>query len=136
MKLLSATPSPYARKVRFALAEKRLAFELVTEVPWDRDATAPRYNPPGKLPLLILDDDSAVFESHYILEWLEAQYLELPLVPRDARKSQLCSWTVPICLDHRCREVCLTTQITTRPGKVSCPQAWVRQRHSGCTTQV
>ena len=34
MKLLSATPSPYARKVRIALAEKGLPFELLTEVPW------------------------------------------------------------------------------------------------------
>lgn len=36
LKLISATPSPYARKIRIALAEKGLAFELVTEVPWDK----------------------------------------------------------------------------------------------------
>ena len=41
MKLISATPSPYARKVRIALAEKGLAFELITEVPWNEDTRTP-----------------------------------------------------------------------------------------------
>jgi hypothetical protein len=54
VKLLSATPSPYARKVRIVLAEKELPFELVTEVPWNQDASAPRWNPLGKIPVLIL----------------------------------------------------------------------------------
>ena len=50
MKLLSATPSPYARKVRIALAEKALPFELLTEVPWNADATTGKYNPLEKCP--------------------------------------------------------------------------------------
>ncbi len=54
MKLISATPSPYARKVRIALAEKGIPFDLVTEVPWNADATTPDHNPLGKLPVLIL----------------------------------------------------------------------------------
>ena len=39
--LISATPSPYARKVRIALAEKGLPFELLTEVPWDSTTRTP-----------------------------------------------------------------------------------------------
>ena len=50
-KLLSATPSPYARKVRIQLAEKGLAFELITEVPWNTDTQTPLYNPLEKLPV-------------------------------------------------------------------------------------
>jgi hypothetical protein len=53
MKLISATPSPYARKVRIALAEKSLPFDLVTEVPWNEDTQTPRYNPLEKLPVLL-----------------------------------------------------------------------------------
>ena len=41
MKLISATPSPYARKVRIQLIEKGIPFELVTEVPWNSDTTVP-----------------------------------------------------------------------------------------------
>ena len=35
LQLISATPSPYARKVRIALAEKNIPFDLITEVPWN-----------------------------------------------------------------------------------------------------
>ena len=52
-KLLSATPSPYARKVRIQLAEKGIPFELITEVPWNTDTVTPQYNPLEKLPVLI-----------------------------------------------------------------------------------
>jgi glutathione S-transferase len=75
--LISATPSPYARKVRIALQEKSLPFELKTEVPWDHTTQTPQYNPLEKLPVLIFNDGRpAVYESHFILEWLETQYPE------------------------------------------------------------
>ena len=83
MRLLSATPSPYARKVRIALAEKKIPFELVTEVPWNSDAQARNYNPLEKIPVLILDDGTSVYESHFILEWLETKYPQPPLPPAD-----------------------------------------------------
>ncbi len=83
MRLISATPSPYARKVRIALAEKGLAFELLTEVPWNPDTTVPRYNPLEKLPVLLLDDGTSVYESSYILEWLERRHPTPPLLPPD-----------------------------------------------------
>ena len=83
MRLISATPSPYARKVRIALAEKGIPFQLQTEVPWDSTTTIPQYNPLEKLPVLILDDGSAVYESRFILEYLEAKHPEPPLLPDD-----------------------------------------------------
>nr|OQO21498.1 hypothetical protein B0A51_11289 [Rachicladosporium sp. CCFEE 5018] len=43
--LISATPSPYARKIRIALQEKKLPFELQTEVPWDHTTQTPTHNP-------------------------------------------------------------------------------------------
>jgi glutathione S-transferase len=86
MRLISATPSPYARKVRIALAEKRIPFELVTEVPWNSDTTVPRYNPLEKLPVLLPDDGGSVYESSHILEWLEVRYPDPPLLPADAEE--------------------------------------------------
>jgi len=82
-KLLSATPSPYARKVRIQLAEKGLAFELITEVPWNTDTQTPLYNPLEKLPVLLCPDGSSVFESRYINEWLELKHPEPALMPKD-----------------------------------------------------
>lgn len=82
-KLISATPSPYARKVRIALAEKGLPFELLTEVPWNSTTATPKYNPLEKLPVLILDDGSSVYESDFIMQYLEWKYPETPLLPAD-----------------------------------------------------
>jgi len=80
--LISATPSPYARKVRIALQEKGLHFELRTEVPWDHTTETPEHNPLEKLPVLVFDDGRpAIYESHYILEYLEAKYPEPSLLP-------------------------------------------------------
>lgn len=79
--LISATPSPYARKVRIQLAEKAIPFTLQTEVPWDSTTATPEYNPLEKLPVLILDDGTAVYESHHILEWVEIKHPQPPLLP-------------------------------------------------------
>ncbi len=82
-RLISATPSPYARKVRIALSEKGLPFELLTEVPWDSTTTLPRHNPLEKLPVLLLPDGGSVYESSYILQWLDLKHPEMPLLPDD-----------------------------------------------------
>lgn len=82
-RLISATPSPYARKVRIALAEKRLQFELLTEVPWDSTTSTPKFNPLEKLPILLLEDGSSVYESSYILQYLELKHPSPPLLPQD-----------------------------------------------------
>jgi glutathione S-transferase len=82
-KLISATPSPYARKVRIQLAEKDIPFELMTEVPWNTDTQTPLHNPLEKLPVLICEDGSSVFESRYINEWIEYKHPTPPLFPKD-----------------------------------------------------
>jgi glutathione S-transferase len=80
-RLISATPSPYARKVRIALLEKGVPFELVTEVPWNADTATPRYNPLEKVPVLIAPNGESVFESRYVLEWIEVKHPDPPLAP-------------------------------------------------------
>ena len=82
-RLISATPSPYARKVRIQLIEKGIPFELVTEVPWNNDTITPQYNPLEKLPILICDDGETVYESRYINEWVEMMHPSPSLVPAD-----------------------------------------------------
>lgn len=85
--LISATPSPYARKVRIALIEKGIAFDLRTEVPWHGDTATPAYNPLEKLPVLVLQDGTGVYESRFILEWLEVRHPTPPLLPADREKA-------------------------------------------------
>jgi glutathione S-transferase len=83
MKLLSATPSPYARKVRIALIEKGIPFELQTEAPWNPGTAAPNFNPLGKIPALVLDDGRVVHDSKVIVEYLEMLGVPPHLLPSD-----------------------------------------------------
>jgi len=114
MKLLSATPSPYARKVRIALAEKGLAFELLTEVPWDEDTQTAKLNPLEKLPVLCLDDGTTIYESSYILEYLEVKHPEPPLFPRDPEE-RLAARHLEVLADGICDAVVLAFFENLRP---------------------
>ena len=103
LKLISATPSPYARKVRITLHEKDIPFELLTEVPWDSTTQTPQYNPLEKLPVLI-DEKSktAVYESHFILEWIEAKFPHTkPLLSADVDE-RLFAKQVEVVADGMC----------------------------------
>ena len=52
MKLIGSLTSPYVRKVRIVLAEKKIECELVIDSPWTSDSEVPNYNPLGKIPVL------------------------------------------------------------------------------------
>ncbi len=114
MKLLSATPSPYSRKVRIALHEKDVPFELVTEVPWNAGATAPQYNPLGKIPVLILDDGECYYESRFILEYLELRYPQPPIFPR-ATEQLLAAKRLEVLADGACDAIVLVFMEHQRP---------------------
>lgn len=106
-KLISATPSPYARKVRIALAEKGIPFDLLTEVPWDSTTSTPRYNPLEKLPVLIPVTGEPVYESRFILEYLEVRHPQPRLVPEDVEEMLLARRLEVLC-DGVCDAVVLT----------------------------
>ena len=126
LKLISATPSPYARKVRIALAEKGLPFELLTEVPWDSTTSTPRHNPLEKLPILLLPDGSSVYESSYILQYLELKYPQIPLLPDDV-DGQLAARKLEVLCDGVCDAVVLSFFERMRTGGGS-PEWLARQR--------
>ena len=75
--------SPFCRKVRLSLAEKRLEVELVEERYWERDPDFIRRNPAGKVPILKIDG-LTLSESSAICEYIEERYPDPPLLPRDA----------------------------------------------------
>lgn len=100
--LISATPSPYARKVRITLAEKKVPFTLQTEVPWDKTTQTPQYNPLEKLPVLIdSSTGKAVYESHFILDWIEAKHPTPPMLPADV-DDRLFAKQVEVVADGEC----------------------------------
>lgn len=75
--------SPYCRKVRLSLAEKRIEVELIDTRYWEKNPELMRRNPAGKVPILQLDGKTLT-ESAAINEYLEERYPEPPLMPTRA----------------------------------------------------
>ncbi len=73
--------SPYCRKVRLSLAEKKIEVELVEERYWEKDPDFLRRNPAGKVPVLRLDGQ-VMSESAAICEYIEETRPEPPLMPK------------------------------------------------------
>lgn len=86
MKLIASLTSPYARKVRIALAEKKIEYNLVEESPWSSGTTLPSYNPLGKVPVLVLDDGTTLFDSRVIVEYLDTVSPVSRLIPEPNRQ--------------------------------------------------
>ncbi len=70
-KLLYSPTSPFARKVRIVAAEKKIELELVPTDPWKPAPEFLAANPLGKVPALVLDDGSSLFDSRVIVEYLD-----------------------------------------------------------------
>jgi glutathione S-transferase len=87
--------SPFCRKVRLTLAEKRIEVELVEERYWEPSQDFMRRNPAGKVPVLRLDG-RMLTESQAICEYLDEVIPNPPLVPRTAddryEMRRICTW--------------------------------------------
>ena len=83
MKLLYTLNSPYARKVRIVALEKHIDLELQEVVLADPDCPVKNYNPLGKVPVLVLDDNDSVYDSKVIVEYLDNRAPGTHLIPQD-----------------------------------------------------
>lgn len=86
MKLIGTTTSPFVRKVRIVLAEKKIEAEFQIDSPWTPDTHVPDVNPLGKIPVLILDDGSPMFDSRVIVEYLDNVTPNNKLMPAPNRE--------------------------------------------------
>lgn len=86
MKLVASLTSPFARKVRMVLTEKQLAYELVIDIPWNSDSQVAQFNPLGKVPVLVIDEEqhTSLFDSRVIVEYLERLVPIPALIPKAA----------------------------------------------------
>ena len=71
MKLIGSSTSPYVRKVRVVMAEKKLDYEFLIEDVWASKTTIQSSNPLGKVPCLIMEGGDAIFDSRVIVEYLD-----------------------------------------------------------------
>ena len=85
MRLFCTLTSPYARKVRVVLAEKKIDCELVIESPRTSELIA-TYNPLARVPVLVLDDESSIYDSPVIVEYLDNVAPNNKLMPQPNRE--------------------------------------------------
>lgn len=92
MKLIGALTSPYVRKVRIVLAEKKLDYQFVLEDVWAHD-TIMQSNPLGKVPCLIMEGGEAVFDSRVIVEYVDNLSPVGKLIPANGReRAEIRTW--------------------------------------------
>ena len=86
MKLIASLTSPFARKVRIVLAEKQLEHELVVDIPWNAETQVSQFNPLGKVPVLVINEQehTSLFDSRVIVEYLERLVPSPVLIPKAA----------------------------------------------------
>jgi glutathione S-transferase len=82
MKLLGSDTSPYTRKARLVLLEKGLPHTYVVAPPREPGSPVPQFNPLGRVPTLLLDDGTVVFDSPVICEYLDTLNDRPILIPR------------------------------------------------------
>ena len=85
-KLIASRTSPYARKVRIALAEKKIEYQMVESSGWSPGNPVHEWNPLGKLPVLILDDGTHLYDSRVIVEYIDLVSPVSRLIPEPARQ--------------------------------------------------
>ncbi|MBX3626372.1 MAG: glutathione S-transferase N-terminal domain-containing protein [Rhizobacter sp.] len=92
MKLIGALTSPYVRKVRIVMAEKRLDYQFELEDVWNRD-TIMKSNPLGKVPCLVMEGGEAVFDSRVIVEYVDTLSPVGKLIPdRGRERTEVRTW--------------------------------------------
>jgi glutathione S-transferase len=93
MKLIGAVTSPYVRKVRVVMAEKKLDYQFVQEDVWSAETTIAESNPLGKVPCLVMEGGEALFDSRVIVEYLDTLSPVGKLIPAVGReRAEVKTW--------------------------------------------
>lgn len=93
MKLIGSITSPYVRKVRVVMAEKKLDYQFIQEDVWAADTTIAASNPLGKVPCLVMEGGEAVFDSRVIVEYLDTLSPVGKLIPQQGReRAEVKTW--------------------------------------------
>ena len=114
MKLIGSLTSPFVRKVRVVLAEKKIECGFEIDSPWTPESNVPNLNPLGKIPVLALDEDIVLFDSRVISEYLDNVAPNNKLMPAPNReRTEVKRWEA--LADGICDAAALAYLETKRP---------------------
>ena len=106
MKLIIATPSPFARKARVALREKNIDFEEIIDVPWNKNTLTKNINPLGKIPILLHKNSEPLFDSRVIVQYLD-KFKPQPLMYPENHEDNISAKLVEAVADGVCDAIVL-----------------------------
>jgi glutathione S-transferase len=86
MKLIGSNSSPYVRKVRVVMAEKKLDYDYVLEDVWSANTTIAKSSPLGKVPCLVMEGGEPIYDSRVIVEYLDTLSPVGKLIPGMGRE--------------------------------------------------
>jgi len=131
MKLIGSNSSPYVRKVRIVMAEKKLDYEFVSEDVWAAETTIGESNPLGKVPCLVMEGGEALFDSRVIVEYLDTLSPVGKLIPAVGReRAEVKTWEA---LADGVMDAAILARLETNwPGraKTQRSQAWIDRQLS------
>ena len=131
MKLIGSTSSPYVRKVRIVMAEKKLDYEFVSEDVWAADSTISQSNPLGKVPCLVMEGGEALFDSRVIVEYLDTLSPVGKLIPAMGReRAEVKTWEA---LADGVLDAAILARLETNwagRGKAQRSQTWIDRQLS------
>lgn len=126
MKLIGTPTSPYTRKARIVLAEKRIEYEFMIDTPYAAHSQVPAYNPLGKVPVLLLDDDTAIYDSRVIVEYLDQASPVARLIPEETRQRiQVRRWEA---LADGCTDAAVAVALEKRRPKEHQSADWITRQ--------
>lgn len=126
MKLVIATPSPFARKVRVVLREKEIDFEEIIDVPWNRDTICTNYNPLGKIPVLLQEGKQPLFDSSIIVQHIEHMNKLPAMYPSNLEDSMLAK-IIETTADGICDALVLISLENTRKERLR-SKDWIQRQ--------
>jgi glutathione S-transferase len=128
VKLIGSLTSPFVRKVRVVLAEKKLDYQFELEDVWGSDAILAS-NPLGKVPCLVLEGKDAVFDSRVIVDYLDTRSPVSRLIPESGReRTEVRTWEA--LADGMTEAAVLARLEQTWPGRTEAQRstAWVERQ--------
>ena len=127
LKLIASKTSPYVRKVRIALAEKKIEYQMVEASPWDPGNPVHAWSPLGKVPVLVLDDGTHLFDSRVIVEYIDTVSPVSRLIPEPNRQRiEVRRWEA--LADGICDAMIAVVLEARRPAKQQSKDAIERQQ--------
>ena len=118
--------SPYVRKVRIALAEKKIEYHMVDASPWDPGNPVHAWSPLGKVPVLVLDDGTCLFDSRVIVEYIDTVSPVSRLIPEPNRQRiEVKRWEA--LADGICDAMITIVQESRRPARQQ-SKAWIERQ--------